>query len=56
MNFSVIDKAACTVNGLRFLPVNVKYLLCAFILFWFFDMVKPFYIRTKEELTLGKRK
>ncbi|MDR3694006.1 phosphatidylglycerophosphatase A [Mucilaginibacter sp.] len=49
----VIDEVAGMAIGLLFLPVNVKYLLCAFILFRFFDIVKPFYIRKMEEIPSG---
>lgn len=49
----VIDEVAGMAIGLLFLPVNVKYLLCAFILFRFFDIVKPLYIRKMEELPSG---
>ena len=49
----VIDEVAGMAIGLLFLPVNVKYLLCAFILFRFFDIVKPFYIRKMEDLPSG---
>jgi phosphatidylglycerophosphatase A len=49
----VIDEVAGMAIGLLFLPVNVKYLLCAFILFRFFDIVKPLYIRKMEALPSG---
>jgi len=49
----VIDEVAGMAIGLVFLPVNVKYLLCAFILFRFFDIVKPLFIRKMEQLPSG---
>jgi phosphatidylglycerophosphatase A len=49
----VIDEVAGMCIGLLFLPVNIKYLLCAFILFRFFDIVKPLYIRKMESLPAG---
>jgi len=49
----VIDEVSGMAIGLLFLPVNVKYLLCAFILFRFFDIVKPLYVRKMEDLPSG---
>jgi phosphatidylglycerophosphatase A len=49
----VIDEVAGMGIGLLFLPVSVTYLLCAFILFRFFDIVKPLYIRKMEALPSG---
>ena len=49
----VIDEVAGMAIGLLFLPVSVTYLLCAFILFRFFDIVKPLYIRKMEALPSG---
>jgi len=49
----VIDEVAGMAIGLLFLPVSVTYLLCAFILFRFFDIVKPLYVRKMEELPSG---
>jgi phosphatidylglycerophosphatase A len=49
----VIDEVSGMAIGLLFLPVNVKYLLCAFILFRFFDIVKPLFIRKIEDLNAG---
>ncbi|MGN6179069.1 MAG: phosphatidylglycerophosphatase A family protein [Mucilaginibacter sp.] len=49
----VIDEVAGMAIGLLFVPVNVKYLICALILFRFFDMVKPLYIRKTERLPAG---
>jgi len=36
-----------------FLPVTVTYVLCALILFRFFDIVKPLYIKKMELLPGG---
>jgi phosphatidylglycerophosphatase A len=49
----VIDEVSGMCTGLLFLPVNIKYTVCAFILFRFFDIVKPLYIRKMEALTGG---
>ena len=49
----VIDEVAGMCIGLLFIPVNVKYLLCALILFRFFDIVKPLFIRKMELLPAG---
>jgi phosphatidylglycerophosphatase A len=49
----VIDEVAGMCISLLFLPVKVKYLLCAFILFRFFDILKPLYIRRMELLPAG---
>ena len=49
----VIDEVAGMCIGLLFLPVHIKYLLCAFILFRFFDIVKPLLIRKMELLPGG---
>jgi phosphatidylglycerophosphatase A len=49
----VIDEVAGMCISLLFLPVQVKYLLCAFVLFRFFDIVKPLYIRNMELLPGG---
>jgi phosphatidylglycerophosphatase A len=49
----VIDEVAGMCVGLLFLPVNVTYLLCGFILFRFFDIVKPLYIKKMEYLPGG---
>jgi len=44
----VIDEVAGMCISLLFLPALVKYLLCAFILFRFFDILKPLFIRKLE--------
>lgn len=49
----VIDEVAGMAIGLLFVPVNVKFLICGLILFRFFDMVKPLYIRKTEHLPNG---
>ena len=49
----VIDEVAGMCVSLLFLPVNIKYVLCALILFRFFDIVKPLYIRKLESLPAG---
>jgi len=49
----VIDEVAGMCVSLLLLPVNVKYLLAAFILFRFFDIVKPLYIRKTEAFPRG---
>ncbi|HEY5325619.1 MAG TPA: phosphatidylglycerophosphatase A, partial [Mucilaginibacter sp.] len=49
----VIDEVAGMCISLLFLPVNIKYVLCALILFRFFDIVKPLYIRKLELLPAG---
>jgi phosphatidylglycerophosphatase A len=49
----VIDEVAGMCISLLFLPADVRYLLCAFILFRFFDILKPLFIRTLESLPGG---
>jgi len=49
----VIDEVAGMAVSLLFLPVNVKYLIVAFILFRFFDITKPMFIRKMEQLPAG---
>ena len=49
----VIDEVAGMCISLLFLPVQIKYLLCALILFRFFDIVKPLYIKKMELLPGG---
>jgi phosphatidylglycerophosphatase A len=36
-----------------FVPAQVKYIIAAFILFRFFDIVKPLFIRRLEKLPGG---
>ena len=49
----VIDEVAGMCIGLLFVPVNVKYVLCSLILFRFFDITKPLFIRKMEDLPGG---
>jgi phosphatidylglycerophosphatase A len=49
----VIDEAAGMCISLLFLPVNLKYVLSALILFRFFDIVKPLFIKRTEALPGG---
>jgi len=49
----VIDEVAGMCISLLFLPVNVTNVLCALILFRFFDIVKPLYIKKMEFLPGG---
>jgi phosphatidylglycerophosphatase A len=52
-NYVVIDEIAGMSISLLFLPVTVPVVLAAFILFRFFDIVKPLYIRRAEQLPGG---
>ena len=49
----VIDEAAGMCVSLLFLPVQIKYIITAFILFRFFDIAKPLFIRRLEKLPHG---
>ena len=49
----VIDEVAGMCFSLLFLPVNVKYVLCALILFRFFDIKKPLFIMEMEHFNGG---
>jgi phosphatidylglycerophosphatase A len=49
----VIDEAAGMCISLLFLPVNYRYTIAALILFRFFDIVKPLYIRKMEKFPGG---
>ncbi|HWZ14036.1 MAG TPA: phosphatidylglycerophosphatase A [Mucilaginibacter sp.] len=49
----VIDEVAGMCISLLFLPVSLKYLICALVLFRFFDIVKPLSIRKMELLPAG---
>lgn len=49
----VIDEVAGMAISLLFLPVNVKCLLLGLVLFRFFDILKPLYIRKMESLPSG---
>ncbi len=52
-NKVVIDEVAGMCTGLLFVPAQVKYIIAAFILFRFFDIVKPLFIRRLEKLPGG---
>jgi phosphatidylglycerophosphatase A len=52
-NKIVIDEMAGMCVGLLFLPLNVKYIVTAFVLFRFFDIAKPLFIRRAERLPRG---
>lgn len=49
----VIDEAAGMCISLLFVPVTVPHLLAGLLLFRFFDIVKPFFIRKVEALPGG---
>ena len=49
----VIDEVAGMMVTLIFFPVNLKVVLTGLILFRFFDIVKPFYIKKMELLPRG---
>jgi phosphatidylglycerophosphatase A len=49
----VIDEVAGMCVGLLFLPAQLKYIVASFILFRFFDITKPLFIRCLEKLPLG---
>ena len=49
----VIDEVAGMMVTLLFLPNEVKYVLAGLILFRFFDIVKPLYIKKAELLPKG---
>lgn len=49
----VIDEVAGMAIGLLFVPVQLKYIVTAFVLFRFFDIVKPLFIRNLEKLPAG---
>ena len=52
-NRIVIDEVLGMGVGLILLPVGWKTLVIAFIVFRFFDIVKPLYIRKMEDLPSG---
>jgi len=52
-NKVVIDEVAGMCVGLLFLPPQLKYIIASFILFRFFDITKPLFIRRLEKLPLG---
>jgi len=49
----VIDEVAGMCISLLFIPVKLKYMIPALILFRFFDIVKPLYVRKMENLPGG---
>ena len=49
----VIDEVAGMCVGLLFIPVELKYVITGLVLFRFFDIVKPLYIRKMENLPAG---
>ncbi len=49
----VIDELAGMMISLLFIPLTWKYILAALILFRFFDIAKPLYIRKMEKLPKG---
>ncbi|MES2110593.1 MAG: phosphatidylglycerophosphatase A [Bacteroidota bacterium] len=49
----VIDEVAGMCVGLLFIPVELKYVITGLVLFRFFDIVKPLYIRKTENLPAG---
>ena len=49
----VIDEFAGMMISLLFVPLELKYLLFAFVVFRFFDIVKPLGIRKSENLPSG---
>jgi phosphatidylglycerophosphatase A len=52
-NRVVIDEAAGMCISLLFIPVSWPWILAALVLFRFFDIVKPLYIRKAESLPGG---
>lgn len=49
----VIDEVAGMMVSLLFVPQRTELLIAGFVLFRFFDMVKPLYIRKMEDLPAG---
>ncbi len=49
----VIDEVAGMCISLLFIPVSIKYVIAALILFRFFDIVKPLFIKKLEKLSGG---
>ncbi len=52
-NKIVIDEVLGMAVGLLFLPINLKTLLIGLILFRFFDIAKPLYIKKMENFKGG---
>lgn len=49
----VIDEIAGMCVSLLFIPMKMGYVAAAFVLFRFFDIVKPLYIRRSEKFPKG---
>ena len=49
----VIDEVAGMLITMLFIPANVYFLLAGLVLFRFFDILKPLYIRNMEKLPGG---
>ena len=49
----VIDEVAGMCISLLFIPTTLNYVIAALVLFRFFDIVKPLYIRKMEKLPGG---
>ncbi len=49
----VIDEVAGMMISLLFIPFAVRYIIVALVLFRFFDIVKPLYIKKTEQLPGG---
>ena len=49
----VIDEVSGMLISMLFIPPNVYFLIAGLILFRFFDIVKPLYIRKMEKLPAG---
>ncbi|ASU36568.1 phosphatidylglycerophosphatase A family protein [Mucilaginibacter xinganensis] len=49
----VIDEVAGMLITMLFIPANIYFLLAGFVLFRFFDIVKPLFIRKMEALPSG---
>jgi phosphatidylglycerophosphatase A len=49
----VIDEVAGMMLSVLLIPVTIKYILTGLVLFRFFDIVKPFFIRKMEVLPKG---
>lgn len=52
-NKVVIDEVAGMMITLIFIPVTIKYVLAGLVLFRFFDILKPLFIRKLESLPKG---
>jgi len=49
----VIDEVAGMCISLLFIPVSIKYVIAALVLFRFFDIAKPLFIRKLEKFPGG---